>query len=111
VDAAIAQSPWLRWFAAHDPGPVARRVRAPALVLHGATDRQVPAEQADTLAALLRAGGNRAVTVRVLPGVDHLLLEDPSGAPAGYAALPSRAVSPRVLGAVADWLAAALRAR
>ncbi|MDF1503613.1 lysylphosphatidylglycerol synthase domain-containing protein [Roseisolibacter sp. H3M3-2] len=111
LDALRAQNTALRWFAADELGPLAPRVRAPALVLHGATDRQVPVAHADTLAATLRAGGNRAVALRVLAGVDHLLLDDPVGAPAGYASLPSRAVSPRVLGALADWLAAALRAR
>jgi alpha-beta hydrolase superfamily lysophospholipase len=110
VDSAVAQSAWLRWFAAYDPLPAARRVRAPTLVLHGATDRQVPAEQADTLLAALRAGGSRAAERRVFPGLNHLLLEDASGSPAGYAALPDRRLPPRVLGAVADWLAATLRA-
>ena len=110
VDSAVAQNVWLRWFAAHDPRPVARRVRAPTLVLQGATDRQVTADQADTLVAALRAGGNRAVTRRVFPAVNHLFLADSSGAPGGYLALPSKRLPPTVLGAIADWLATTLRA-
>jgi dipeptidyl aminopeptidase/acylaminoacyl peptidase len=108
ADSAAAAVPWLRFWWAYDPLPTARRVRAPVLILQGATDRQVTPEQADTLAAAFRAGGNQAVTVRVFPATDHLLLADPSGAPAGYTALPSRAVRPEVLGAVADWVAARL---
>ena len=108
VDTAIKQSVWLRWFAAHDPRPVARRVRVPTLVLQGATDMQVTPDQADTLMAALRAGGNRAVTRRVFPAVNHLFLADSSGAPAGYLALPSKRLPPEVLGAIADWLAATL---
>ncbi len=110
VDTAITQSAWLRWFAAHDPRPVARRVRVPTLVLQGATDVQVTPDQADTLVAALRAGGNRAVTRRVFPAVNHLFLADASGAPGGYLALPSKRLPPEVLGAIADWLAATLRA-
>jgi hypothetical protein len=110
LDSALAQSAWLRWFSAHDPRPVARRVRAPSLILHGATDRQVTPDQADTLAAAMRAGGNRAVTRRLLPAVNHLFLADPSGEPSGYVALADKRVPPAVLGIVADWLAATLRA-
>ncbi|GLC26647.1 alpha/beta hydrolase family protein [Roseisolibacter agri] len=109
VDTAIKQSAWLRWFAAHDPRPVARRVRVPTLVLQGATDVQVTPDQADTLVAALRAGGNRAVTRRVFPAVNHLFLADSSGAPGGYLALPSKRLPPEVLGAIADWLATTLR--
>lgn len=112
-DAAAAEMPWIRWFLEHDPLPVARRVRAPVLVLQGATDRQVTAEQAEELGAAVRAGGNRDVTVRVFPDVNHLFLADPDGAadPARYAALPDKRVPPTVLGALVDWLAARLRVR
>ena len=108
-DSLAAATPWLRFFMSYDPLADARRVRAPTLVLQGATDRQVTAEQAEELAAAVRAGGNRDVTVRVFPDVNHLLVHDPSGAFAGYRSLPSYAVRPDVLGAVTDWLAARIR--
>ena len=104
----LAANPWARFWWSYDPLTAARRVHAPVLVLQGATDRQVTPEQADTLAAAFRAGGDRDVTVRVFPDIDHLFLSDVSGAPAGYAALPSKAAPPEVLGVVADWLAARL---
>jgi fermentation-respiration switch protein FrsA (DUF1100 family) len=85
-------------------------VRVPVLVLQGTTDRQVPADQADTLVAALRAGGNRAVAQRVLPGLDHLFVVDPSGEPADYGALVDARLAPALLGAVADWVTATLRA-
>ena len=107
-DSVIAGSAWTRYFAAYDPLPTARRVDVPVLILQGATDQQVTPEQADTLAAAFRAGGNRDVTVRVFPATNHLFLADASGAPAGYATLPTKAVRPEVLGAVADWLATRL---
>ncbi|MGZ8378902.1 MAG: alpha/beta hydrolase family protein [Gemmatirosa sp.] len=110
VDSALTQSAWLRWFAAHDPQPVARQVRAPTLILHGTTDRQVTPDQADSLAVAMRAGGNRAVTRRLLPAVNHLFLADPSGDPAGYVALADKRLPPAVLGLIVEWLAATLRA-
>jgi fermentation-respiration switch protein FrsA (DUF1100 family) len=57
VDSAGSATPWLRFFQQYDPLPVARRVGVPVLILHGATVRQVTAEQAEELAAAFRAGG------------------------------------------------------
>jgi hypothetical protein len=109
IDSAIARDPWVRYFAAYDPRPAARRLRVPVLVLQGTTDRQVTPDQADSLVALVQAGGNRRVTRRMLPGLDHLFIEDPSGEPTGYTSLPSPRLAPQLLGAVADWLTATLR--
>jgi dipeptidyl aminopeptidase/acylaminoacyl peptidase len=96
----------------YDPRVPARRVgRAAVLVLHGATDRQVPSTHAALLADAFRAAGNRDVTVRVLPAVDHLLAHDEVGDPSRYDALPTQAVAPQVLGALADWAAARLLPR
>lgn len=107
-DSALVSTAWTRYFATYDPLTAARRVRTPVLIVQGATDRQVTVEQADTLAAALRSGGNSDVTVRIFPATDHLFLADVSGTPSGYATLPSRAVRPEVLGTVADWLATRL---
>jgi dienelactone hydrolase len=106
-----ARNAWTRFFLDYDPLATARRVRVPVLILQGETDQQVSPEQADTLAAAFRAGGDRDVTVRLFPDTDHLFLADPDGYPSKYALLPSRAVRPAVLGTIADWLAAHLRPR
>jgi len=108
VDSMATVLPWMKWFLAYDPLPTARRVRQPVLILQGATDRQVTADQAPELAAAFRAGGNRDVTMRVFPGLNHLMVPDPSGMPSGYADLPSGKVDPQVLGTLADWLATKL---
>lgn len=98
--------PWIRFWLDYDPLPTARRVKAPVLILQGGTDRQVPPEQAAELAAAMRSAGNRDVTLRVLPGVNHLFLPDPAGTAevARYAALPSKEVPREVLEELARWL-------
>ncbi|MFH1498799.1 MAG: alpha/beta fold hydrolase [Verrucomicrobiota bacterium] len=102
--------PWLRWFRQYEPLPTARRVRQPALILQGALDRQVTAGQADTLAAAMRAGGNRDVTVRVFPGLNHLFVPSPTdGSPSEYPSLRDAAIPREVLDTLADWLARRLR--
>jgi alpha-beta hydrolase superfamily lysophospholipase len=105
VDSVFAIPGWLRFWADYDPLPTARRVRVPTLILQGETDRQVTADQATELAAALRAGGNQNVTLRTFPRMNHLLLDDASGDPKGYDALPSHAVRRDLLGVLADWLA------
>jgi dienelactone hydrolase len=109
MDSMAARVPWLPFFYDYDPLPTAARVRQPVLILQGATDRQVTADQAPELEAAIRGGGNRDVTLRVFPDLDHLMVHDPDGNPARYATLPSPKVSREVLGTLADWLAARLR--
>ena len=104
-------SAWTKYFLTYDPIPTARRVKVPTLVLQGATDQQVTPEQAEKLGAAMRAGGNRDVTVRVFPEMNHLFIHDPDGNPAGYVRLPSNKVMPDVLGALADWLVLKLGAK
>jgi dipeptidyl aminopeptidase/acylaminoacyl peptidase len=108
ADSAYAAPGWLQWFAAYDPLPTARRVRAPTLILQGETDRQVPVAEAAKLAAAMRSAGNRRVTVRTFPRLNHLLLDDASGDVRGYGALSNLGVRRDVLGALADWLARTL---
>ncbi|MBI3983200.1 MAG: alpha/beta fold hydrolase [Gemmatimonadetes bacterium] len=102
--------PWMRHFRAYDPKTTARRMKQPVLILQGALDRQVTAGQADTLAQVIRAGGNRDVTVRVFPRLNHLFLVALSdGAPAEYAAIEDTRVASEVLDALAAWLVERLR--
>ncbi|MFL5509724.1 MAG: alpha/beta hydrolase family protein, partial [Gemmatimonadaceae bacterium] len=104
LDSAAALNPWLKFFLSYAPDAAARKVKVPALILQGATDRQVPVEQAEKLATAIRSDGNRDVTVRVFPGLNHLFLPDPEGNPANYSRLTSNRIDAGVLGAVADWL-------
>jgi hypothetical protein len=96
--------PWLRFILDYDPIPTATRVPTPVLILQGGTDRQVSANQAHELGVAFRAGGNRDVTVRVFPHLNHLFLEDEDGDPEKYAALSSKVLLPTVLGEITTWV-------
>lgn len=96
-------SPWRAAAWVHDPLPVARRVQAPVLLLQGELDIQISPEQADTLAAAFRDGGNEDVTVRHFEEINHMFLWD-DGRMAGYRSLPSDQMDEEVLGVLADWL-------
>ena len=104
-DSTAGKQPWMRYFQEYDPIPTIRKVKQPVLILQGATDQQVTAEQAEIIAREMRTTGNRAVTVRVYPDRNHLFLPDTSGNPAGYTRLTSGKIGPEVMGQIADWLA------
>jgi uncharacterized protein len=111
LEADTSMGPWLRFFRTYEPLPTARRVRQPVLILQGAVDRQVSAGQADTLGAAFRSGGNRDVTVRVFPGLNHLFLVSPTdGSPSEYASLTNANVGGDVLDTLATWLQTRLTA-
>src|SRR5687767_3185333 len=104
IDSLGAAQPWMKFFLDYDPLATARRVKAPTLILQGVTDRQVTAAQGKALAAAMRAGGNRDVTVRVFPDANHLFVQDADGSPAGYTKLANSAVRADVLGALVSWI-------
>lgn len=97
-------SPWFRFFLRHDPRPTLERVRVPVLALNGELDLQVPAEAnlLEVEAALAR-GGNRDVTTRLLPRLNHLFQTAQTGSPAEYAQI-SETMSPAALEAVSSWI-------
>jgi len=105
-DSLAKSQPWLGFFATYDPLATARAVKVPSLILHGATDRQVTAEQADELARAMRDGGNRDVTARVFSDLNHLFLPDTDGDPANYVRMKSGHIGPDVAGLVVDWITA-----
>ncbi len=102
------RDPWLRRWFALDPRAVAAQVRQPALLVHGESDRQVPPEQADELAAALRAAARRAagaeVAVRRVRDTDHLLLPDHDGDPRGYVRLADRRPRAEIMAATTHFL-------
>lgn len=108
-DAQLARSAWLRFWFDYDPLPTAKKLSMPVLIVQGATDSQVSPDQAEELAKAIRSGGNRDVTVKVMPETNHLLVHDPDGSFTNYSKLKSFDVNPVVLGTIADWLAERMR--
>jgi alpha-beta hydrolase superfamily lysophospholipase len=106
----MAADPWMKFFLTYDPASTMRRVKTPVLILTGSHDQQaVPAEVALQEAAF-KAAGNKDVTARVLPDLNHLFVQDTDGVPGNYAKLPPPImVRADVLTMIGDWLAQRLR--
>jgi len=81
IDGVVRQAgePWFREFLSFDPRPAFRSVKCPVLALHGSGDLQLASkENLESIAAALKAGGNRRVRTIELPGLDHEFRNRPS---------------------------------
>lgn len=102
---------WTRAFLSYDPLPTIRKVRQPILILQGALDRQVTAGQAAMLEKAARAAGNKDVTMRVFPNLNHLFLPAKTGAESEYTTLSTYDISDEVLDVLNNWLQQKLRVK
>jgi pimeloyl-ACP methyl ester carboxylesterase len=103
---ARVNSPWFRFFLTFDPKTVLAKVRCPVLAINGSKDLQVPCK--DNLAAIesaLRSGGNKSVTIKEFPGLNHLFQPCNTGAPSEYNSI-EQTIDPAVLTVLGDWITA-----
>jgi dienelactone hydrolase len=97
-------SPWMQYFLRYDPAPALEKVKCPVLAVNGDKDLQVPAkENLTAISAALKKGGNKKVTVKEYPGLNHLFQECTTGSPAEYAMI-EQTFSPEVLKDLGDWI-------
>ena len=95
---------WYRYFITFDPLPVLKNVKVPVLALNGEHDLQVAwKENLDSIGTGLKAGGNKDVTVKAFPKLNHLFQTSQTGLPSEYAQI-EETMSPEVLKTVADWI-------
>jgi len=110
IDAMAAADPWMKFFFTYDPAATMRRLRTPVLILTGSRDQQAVPEQVPLIEAAFKEGGNKDVTARVLPDLNHLFVHDTDGFPGNYAKLPAPVMMQAdVLEMIVDWLAKRLR--
>lgn len=106
VDAMVKSitSNWFRFFLDYDPRIALRKVKVPVLVVNGELDLQVIADQnIPEIEKALKEAGNPDVTIRRMPGLNHLFQPAKTGSPAEYAA-SDVTMDPAVLDLVAKWI-------
>ncbi|HKS41863.1 MAG TPA: alpha/beta fold hydrolase [Blastocatellia bacterium] len=108
---ASLRSAWMKYFLTYDPLPTIRKVRQPILILQGAIDRQVTADQADMLERAARESGNKDVTARVYPDLNHLFLPAKTGSPSEYSSLTTNTIGSDVMNLLGDWLQQKLKVK
>ena len=105
IDNAIASTtiPWIRWFLAHDPAPVLKRLDMPVYAINGSLDLQVPASSELTLIQEVMVESDRDVTTRLYPGLNHLFQPATTGAVEEYAEIETT-LDPQVLRDMSEWI-------
>jgi len=106
VDQQVDQvlSPWFRFFLTYDPRPALTQVKVPVLALNGERDLQVdPGLNLPEIEKALKTAKNQDVTVRRLPGLNHLFQHAKTGALSEYAK-SEETISPEVLDIVTKWI-------
>jgi len=97
-------SPWLRYFIKYDPAPTLAKVKCPVLILNGERDVQVSAKiNTEAINRALTEGGNKKVTTKIFPRLNHLFQECETGLPAEYQTI-EQTVAPEVLDVMAGWI-------
>ena len=97
-------APWMRDFLRYDPAPMLSRVQCPVLAVQGNEDVQVPAAaNLPIVEKALTLHGNKAVTVKEFPGLNHLLQHCQTCLPDEYGEI-RETVSPEVMQFVGEWI-------
>lgn len=97
-------SPWWLGLIRYDPAPVLQKVKCPVLALNGSKDLQVsPKENLAGIKKALATGGNKNVTVKELPDLNHLFQEAETGSISEYGEI-EQTFSPEALKIINDWI-------
>jgi uncharacterized protein len=97
-------SPWLRFFITYNPAVTLEKVKCPVLAINGEKDLQVPPKQnLEAIQNALVKGGNKNVTIKELPNLNHLFQECKTGSPAEYATI-EQTFSPAALTEIVKWI-------
>ncbi|MBI3111195.1 MAG: alpha/beta hydrolase [Ignavibacteriales bacterium] len=95
---------WFRFFLTFDPRATLMKVRCPVLAINGEKDLQVPpVENLREIGKALRDGGNTRVTIKELPGLNHLFQTSKTGSPTEYGSI-EETMSPSALGVIGEWI-------
>lgn len=101
---AQVTSPWMTGFLKLDPSIALEKVKCPVLALNGEKDLQVPADvNLEAIKTVLAKAGNKNVTAKKIPNLNHLFQECKTGSPDEYAAI-EQTFSPIALEEISKWV-------
>lgn len=87
-----------------DPASFLEKVKCPVLALNGGKDLQVPAEvNLEAIKNNLTKAGNKKVTTKILPDMNHLFQECKTGSPNEYEKI-EQTFSPIALDEISSWI-------
>ena len=97
-------NPWMQYFIKYNPVLALQKVKCPVLALNGEKDLQVPSkENLEAIKKALEKSGNKKVTVKELPYLNHLFQECKTGSPEEYETI-EQSFSPTALIEILNWI-------
>lgn len=97
-------SPWMLYFLRFNPATVLEKVKCPVLAVNGERDLQVPPkENLEAITKALQKAGNKKLTTKVFPNLNHLFQECKTGSPNEYAEI-EQTFAPVALEYVTQWI-------
>ena len=111
VDMQVVEmaSAWYSNFIRYNPAPVLDKVQCPVLAINGDKDLQVASTaNLDAIKRSAERSGNKKVTTKVLPGLNHLIQESKTGSPTEYGEL-EQTFSPVAMKEITDWVLKVVR--
>lgn len=100
----VLSGPWFQFFLRYDPRENLKKVSCPVLAINGDKDLQVDAGQnIPVIEKALKAGGNKKVTTKVLPGLNHLFQHSETGRSSEYGEL-EETFAPEALELMTNWI-------
>ncbi|MRX40886.1 alpha/beta fold hydrolase [Flavobacterium sp. LC2016-23] len=104
LQVAKITNPWMAYFLRYNPKPVLEKVKCPVLALNGEKDLQVPPkENLEAIKKALTKGGNKNVTIKEVPNLNHLFQECKSGSPEEYSKI-EQTFSPIAMNEILQWI-------
>lgn len=97
-------NPWMITFLKFNPESTLEKVKCPVLAIGGAKDLQVPPkENLEAIKVALEKGGNKMVTTKIFPDLNHLFQNCTTGLPSEYSAI-EETFSPVALDEITKWI-------
>ncbi|MGE5521919.1 MAG: alpha/beta hydrolase family protein [Candidatus Dadabacteria bacterium] len=97
-------TPWMQFFLNYNPVNSLEKVKCAVLALNGENDLQVPAkDNLEAIRAAFKRSGNKQVTIKHFPKLNHLFQNSKTGAPTEYATI-EETFSPEVLDVMTKWI-------
>ncbi len=95
---------WMYYFLKMDPAVNLAKVKCPVLALNGSKDLQVPATvDLEAIKKTLLKAGNKNVTIKELPNLNHMFQECKTGSPEEYEKI-EQTFSPLALEEISSWM-------
>lgn len=96
-------TPWMIYFLKYNPVPALEKVKCPVLAIDGEKDLQVPPENLIAIKTALENGGNKNVTTKLFPNLNHLFQDCKTGLPSEYSEI-EETFSPAALAEITKWI-------